>query len=441
MTDARTDLRTPELPESVADATVVALHGEPGQAVRRGELLVELETDKVVLEVPAPSDATLEGFTVAVGDVVTGGTVLGHLLPAGAAVEAGATAAAGQPAGAAASDGPGPAAEAGAADGGRTPPPGPAVRRLLAEHGLEAGGIPGSGRDGRLLKQDVERHLATAPEAPAGAAPPARPLAPQATQGAVATPQVATLPPPASMPPVSGTTAAPRGEQRVPMSRLRARVAERLLEATQGTAMLTTFNEVDLSEVSALRNRHRDAFEKRHGVRLGFMGFFVAACARALGRFPILNAALDGNEIVYHHHADIGIAVSSPRGLVVPVLRDAGGLSVAAIERGIREFADRAREGRLELDDLRGGTFTITNGGVFGSLLSTPILNPPQSAILGMHAVQDRPVARDGAVVIRPMMYLALSYDHRLVDGADAVRFLVMVKESIEDPARLLLDL
>jgi 2-oxoglutarate dehydrogenase E2 component (dihydrolipoamide succinyltransferase) len=225
------------------------------------------------------------------------------------------------------------------------------------------------------------------------------------------------------------------------MSRLRARIAERLLHAKQSTAMLTTFNEIDLSEVMALRSRHKDAFEKRHGVRLGFMGFFVNACALALRRFPVVNAALDGNEIVYHRHADIGIAVSSPRGLVVPVLRDAGQLPLAAIEGRIREFAERARDGRLDLDDLRGGTFTITNGGVFGSLLSTPILNPPQSAILGMHAIQERPVARNGEVVIRPMMYVALSYDHRLIDGADAVRFLVSVKESLEDPGRMLLDL
>jgi 2-oxoglutarate dehydrogenase E2 component (dihydrolipoamide succinyltransferase) len=225
------------------------------------------------------------------------------------------------------------------------------------------------------------------------------------------------------------------------MTRLRARIAERLLEAKQTTAMLTTFNEVDLSEVMALRARHKDAFEKRHGVRLGFMSFFVSACVQALRRFPVVNAALDGHEIVYHHYSDIGIAVSSPRGLVVPVLRDAGQRSLAEIEKAIRNFAERARDNRLELDDLRGGTFTITNGGVFGSLLSTPILNPPQGAILGMHAIQDRPVARGGEVVIRPMMYLALSYDHRLIDGADAVRFLVTVRESLEDPARLLLDL
>jgi 2-oxoglutarate dehydrogenase E2 component (dihydrolipoamide succinyltransferase) len=289
-----------------------------------------------------------------------------------------------------------------------------------------------------VLKEDVERFLARARSS--GATTSSGPGRNQAAEEPEA-PRPRREPEPEPERAAAAVPARPRGEERVPMSRLRARIAERLLEARQTTAMLTTFNEVDLTEVMALRRRHGEAFEKRHGVRLGFMGFFVAACALALRRFPVVNAALDGNEIVYHDYSDIGIAVSSPRGLVVPVLRDAGDLSLAAIEKQVRAFAERARDGKLDLDDLRGGTFTVTNGGVFGSLLSTPILNPPQSAILGMHKVQERPVAHDGQVVIRPMMYLALSYDHRLVDGADAVRFLVAVKESLEDPGRMLLDL
>jgi 2-oxoglutarate dehydrogenase E2 component (dihydrolipoamide succinyltransferase) len=423
MPEEHNALRVPELPESVSDATVVALHGKPGDSVLRDELLVELETDKVVLEVPAPFDGVIAEFTVEEGAVVEAGAVLGYLTAASAA-KAGdeavdeipprppgpdRTEARAKP------SAPEPATEP-------RPPPSPAVRRLLGEHGLQAEDIEGTGQDGRLIKQDVERFLAArkSGEPAAESAPTAR--APAPIEHAAESP-------------------GPRTEERVPMSRLRARIAERLLEAKQTTAMLTTFNEVDLSQVTALRARHKDAFEKRHGVRLGFMSFFVAACAQALRRFPVVNAALDGHEIVYHHYSDIGIAVSSPRGLVVPVLRDAGLRSLAQIETAIRDFAERARDNRLDLDDLRGGTFTITNGGVFGSLLSTPILNPPQSAILGMHAIQDRPVARSGEVVIRPMMYLALSYDHRIIDGADAVRFLVTVKESLEDPGRLLLDL
>jgi len=452
MPPERTTLRVPELPESVADATVVALHKKAGERVRRDELLVELETDKVVLEVPAPADGVLDEFTVEEGAVVEADAVLGFITP-GAAEPAGsdgdaeprdqtaATAAADRPAAepAPAADADRAAPETGDRRPDGAPPPSPAVRRLLAEHDVEASEIEGTGQDGRLLKQDVERFLAGREESPEP--PPGPSEATGSREEATAEPAPAARaerePPRAPAPTPTGA----RSEERVPMSRLRTRIAERLLQAKQTTAMLTTFNEVDLTEVMALRSRHRDAFEKRHGVRLGFMGFFVAACALALRRFPIVNAALDGNEIVYHHYSDVGIAVSSPRGLVVPVLRDAGQLSLAAIEQQIRAFAERARDGKLELDDLRGGTFTITNGGVFGSLLSTPILNPPQSAILGMHKVQDRPVALNGEVVIRPMMYLALSYDHRLIDGADAVRFLVAVKESLEDPGRMLLDL
>ena len=455
MSSERITLRVPELPESVADATVVALHKKAGDHVRRDELLVELETDKVVLEVPAPADGVLDEFTVEEGAVVEADTVLGYITPGAAGEttdaagsdgdaesrgEATATGAAGTPAAK-----PAPAADEGTASTeardrgtGAAPPPSPAVRRLLAEHEVDASEIEGTGQNGRLLKQDVERFLASREEAPK---PPLVDTADAGSREASRPePSPAARPEPGRVPapvPAAGS----RSEERVPMSRLRARIAERLLQAKQTTAMLTTFNEVDLTEVMALRARHREAFEKRHGVRLGFMGFFVAACALALRRFPVVNAALDENEIVYHHYSDVGIAVSSPRGLVVPVLRDAGQLSLAAIEQQIRAFAERARDGKLELDDLRGGTFTITNGGVFGSLLSTPILNPPQSAILGMHKVQDRPVALNGEVVIRPMMYLALSYDHRLIDGADAVRFLVAVKDSLEDPGRMLLDL
>ena len=424
MSSERTALRVPELPESVADATVVGLHKKAGDRVRRDELLVELETDKVVLEVPAPADGVLDEFTVEEGAVVEADAVLGYITPGAAVAEP-----------APAADGDTASTEAGDQGTGAAPPPSPAVRRLLAEHEVDASAIEGTGQNGRLLKQDVERFLTSRAEEPKP--PPVDSAGAGSREATRPEPAPAARPEPAPAPvPVGG-----RSEERVPMSRLRARIAERLLHAKQTTAMLTTFNEVDLTEVMALRARHKEAFEKRHGVRLGFMGFFVAACALVLRRFPVVNAALDGNEIVYHHYSDIGIAVSSPRGLVVPVLRDAGQLSLAAIEQQIREFAERARDGKLELDDLRGGTFTITNGGVFGSLLSTPILNPPQSAILGMHKVQDRPVALNGEVVIRPMMYLALSYDHRLIDGADAVRFLVAIKDSLEDPARMLLDL
>jgi 2-oxoglutarate dehydrogenase E2 component (dihydrolipoamide succinyltransferase) len=424
MSPERTTLRVPELPESVADATVVALHKKAGERVRRDELLVELETDKVVLEVPAPADGVLDEFTVEEGAVVEADTVLGYITP-GAAGEA--------------ADEDTASTEAGERGTGGAPPPSPAVRRLLAEHDIDASKVEGSGQNGRLLKQDVERFLARREETPKPQPADTETTGSRGEATAERAPAARPEREPSRAPAPVPTRG--RSEERVPMSRLRKRIAERLLQAKQTTAMLTTFNEVDLSEVMALRARHREAFEKRHGVRLGFMGFFVAACALALRRFPVVNAALDGNEIVYHHYSDIGIAVSSPRGLVVPVLRDADQLSLAAIEQQIREFAERARDGKLELDDLRGGTFTITNGGVFGSLLSTPILNPPQSAILGMHKVQDRPVALNGEVVIRPMMYLALSYDHRLIDGADAVRFLVAVKDSLEDPGRMLLDL
>ena len=432
MSSDRTPIKVPELPESVADATVNALHKKPGDAVRRDELVAELETDKVVLEVTAPADGTLDELTVSEGETVQADAVLAYL-GAAAGAEPGAAEperrdeqaddTEHEPAESEAES----RAEAEYAERERAPeppaeeekpapPPSPAVRRLLQEAGLEAQDVEGTGEGGRILREDVEQARA-------------------ARQGAATADEEA--PEPAARP-------EPRREggriERVPMSRLRRRIAERLLEAKQSTAMLTTFNEIDMTAAQALRSRYREPFEKTHGVRLGFMGLFVAAATRALQRFPVVNAALDGEEIVYHHYTDIGIAVSSPRGLVVPVLRDTGNAGMADIEKRIRDFAERARDGRLDIEELRGGTFTITNGGVFGSLLSTPILNPPQSAILGMHAIQDRPVAVDGEVVIRPMMYVALSYDHRLVDGADAVRFLVAIKEAIEDPARLLLD-
>lgn len=486
MAGAKIALKVPELPESVADATVIALHKKAGDAVRRDELLAELETDKVVLEVPSPVTGILDSWAVVESAVVEADALLGYLVE-GAAAEApepvAATAvtpaAASAPTpGVASASAPSAAATSSAAAGiafaaEAAPAPGvasasapassaapasapvasPAVRRMLQEHGISATDIEPTGPSGRLLREDVDRHIKGVThegvthegvvhgEAPAAsrkalsAGAPAQ--APASTRaGASASAAAGALESGAAEP-----SSRARRDERVPMTRLRARIAERLLRAKQETAMLTTFNEVDLSAVMALRNRNKDAFEKKHGTRLGFMGFFVAASAAALRRFPIINAEIDGNDIVYHDYIDIGIAVSSPRGLVVPVLRDADRLGIAEVERHIRDFGDRAREGRLDLNELRGGTFTITNGGVFGSMLSTPILNPPQSAILGMHAIQDRPVARDGAVVIRPMMYLALSYDHRLIDGSDAVRFLVDIRNSLEDPARLLLNI
>ncbi len=383
------EIRVPPLPESVADATVAAWHKHPGDAIRKDEKLVDLETDKVVLEVPAPVDGRLMEIRHPEGDTVTSGEVL-------AVVEPGEVAE-GKPA----------AKEAEAV----APPLSPSVRRLLAEHGLEADQIQGTGKGGRITKEDVlaylEKRKTPAAEAPA-------------------------------------PTPAPTGhrpEQRVPMTRIRARIAERLLEVQRNTAMLTTFNEVDMEAVMNLRRRHNEAFEKKHGVKLGFMSFFVKAAIEALKQFPVVNASIDGTDIVYHGYYDIGIAVSTERGLVVPILRDADRLGFADIERKIADLARRAREGTLTLEELQGGTFSITNGGVFGSLLSTPLLNPPQSAILGMHAIKPRPVALDDQVVIRPVMYVALTYDHRLIDGREAVLFLRTVKEIIEAPERLFLGL
>jgi 2-oxoglutarate dehydrogenase E2 component (dihydrolipoamide succinyltransferase) len=402
------EVRVPQLPESVADATLVAWHKKPGDTVHRDENLVDLETDKVVLEVPAPAAGVIKELRVKDGATVTSGQVL-------ALLEEGAAAAA-TPAAAAKSAAPA-AKAAPKADGASTkaavPPEklAPSVRRLVEEHKLDAGTIPGSGRDGRVTKGDVLAHMAGQESAAAGAAPAAAAV------------------------PTAG-----RQERRVPMTRLRTRIAERLVQAQSTAAMLTTFNEVDLKAVNELRARYRDRFEKEHGARLGFMSFFVKACVEALKRYPVVNASVDGSDIVYHEYYDIGVAVSTDRGLLVPVLRDADALGFGEIEKAVVGFANRAREGSITLEELTGGTFTITNGGVFGSLLSTPILNMPQSAILGMHKIQERPVAVDGQVVVRPMMYLALSYDHRLIDGREAVQFLVAIKDALEDPARLLLQ-
>jgi 2-oxoglutarate dehydrogenase E2 component (dihydrolipoamide succinyltransferase) len=397
------EVRVPQLPESVADATLVAWHKKPGEAVSRDENLVDLETDKVVLEVPAPAAGVIRELKVQNGATVTSGQVLA-LLEEGAAAAASAPAASGS----------GPAAEAKGGTSGEKLAP--SVRRLVEEHKLDAGAIPGSGRDGRVTKGDVLAHLTAKPAGGAAAG------TDTAAAAAVAVP------------------AAGRGERRVPMTRLRSRIAERLVQAQSTAAMLTTFNEVDLKAVNELRARYKDRFEKEHGARLGFMSFFVKACIEALRRYPVVNASVDGSDIVYHEYYDVGVAVSTERGLIVPVLRDADALTFGEIEKAVVGYANRAREGSLTLEELTGGTFTITNGGVFGSLLSTPILNMPQSAILGMHKIQERPVVVNGEVVVRPMMYLALTYDHRIIDGREAVQFLVGVKDALEDPARLLLQ-
>ncbi|MES9943725.1 MAG: 2-oxoglutarate dehydrogenase complex dihydrolipoyllysine-residue succinyltransferase [Candidatus Thiodiazotropha sp.] len=394
------ELRVPQLPESVTDATILSWHKQPGEHVEQDETLVDLETDKVVLEVPSPQSGTLTTIHFKEGETVEADDLLG-VLEAGA----GTPATQEQPAEA-------PQAE-------QEPPAlSPAVRRLVKESGIDPNSIQGSGKNGRIVKSDVEAAIAAQ------------------NSTAVATSRVEPTP---SIPPAPAPTG--RVEERVPMTRLRKRVAERLVEAQQTAAILTTFNEVNLQAVSDLRVKYRDEFEKRHNVRLGFMAFFVKAAVEALKQYPIINATMDGDDILYHGYFDIGIAVSSPRGLVVPILRDADQLSFAAIEQRIKDYGLKAKDGSLSYDDLTGGTFSITNGGVFGSMLSTPILNPPQSAILGMHSIQQRPVAEKGEIVIRPVMYLALSYDHRIIDGRDAVQFLVTIKQLLEDPSRLLLEI
>mgnify|MGYP000921071150 CR=1 FL=1 len=422
------EVKVPALPESVSDGTLVNWKKKPGEAVKRGENLVDLETDKVVLDIPAPADGVLGSILRQEGETVTTGDVIATLEESGGA-EVAAPAAA--PMSAA------PATVAADSEGLS-----PAVRRLAAEHGLDIAKIPGSGRGGRVTKADVLAFLEGKQQARPTSATQIPPASPppfaKGGQGGFTAPTPIPVAAAATAPLPSDALG--RLEQRVPMTRLRARVAERLLMAKNNTAMLTTFNEIDMKPVMDLRNRYKDEFEKKHGVRLGFMGFFVKAVIEALKRYPAVNGSIDGNDIIYHGYYDIGIAVASPRGLVVPILRDADQMSLADIEKTIGEFGQKAKEGTLTVEEMTGGTFTITNGGVFGSLMSTPILNPPQSGILGMHATKDRPVAENGQVVIRPMMYVAHSYDHRIIDGREAVTFLVTVKECIEDPARLVLQ-
>ena len=403
------EIKAPTFPESVADGTVATWHKQPGDAVKRDELIVDIETDKVVLEVLATADGVLGAIVKGEGDTVLSDEVLGSIVEGGAAAAAPAAApAAAAPAAA--------AADAGEED----PVAAPAARKLAEENGIDLASVAGTGKGGRITKEDVVAAVANKKSAPAAAAKPAA--------AAAAAPVV--------------VAAGDRTEKRVPMTRLRAKIAERLVEAQSNMAMLTTFNEVDMTEVMALRSKYKDLFEKTHnGVRLGFMSFFVKAATEALKRFPAVNASIDGNDIVYHGFADVGVAVSSDRGLVVPVLRNAESMSLAEIENGIATFGKKARDGKLSIEEMTGGTFTITNGGTFGSMMSTPIVNPPQAAILGMHNIIQRPMAINGQVVIRPMMYLALSYDHRLIDGKEAVTFLVTIKNLLEDPSRLLLDI
>jgi 2-oxoglutarate dehydrogenase E2 component (dihydrolipoamide succinyltransferase) len=427
------EVKVPQLPESVADATLIAWHKAPGDKVSRDENLADLETDKVVLEVPAPANGLLKEIRISDGTTVNAGDILA-ILEEGEAAAGKATAK--QPSAEAetvaeeAEANGGDAAREDAESGRASPRLSPAVRRLVDEHELNVAEIPGSGRAGRVTKGDVVAFL----DQREGAS---EDKDEETTGRQKEKPGVEPAPAEARLPGRRGA----REERRVPMTRMRTRIAERLVEAQSTAAMLTSFNEVDLGEVMEIRKRYRDSFEKKHGVRIGFMSFFAKAVIEALRKFPVVNASLEGNEIVYHDYYDIGIAVSTERGLMVPVLRDVDLMSFAEIERAIGEFAGRARDGKIGIDDLSGGTFTITNGGVFGSLMSTPILNPPQSAILGMHKIQQRPMVVNGEIRIRPMMYIALTYDHRLIDGREAVQFLVAVKESLEDPARLLIQL
>ena len=406
------EILVPDLPESVADATVATWHKKVGDTVKRDEVIVEVETDKVVLEVPALSDGVLAEVIQAEGETVVSKQLLGKISTAQEGDVSSATLKA--------TNEPTPSDRQHAAienSHNHNADQGPAIRRLLAEHDLQADQIQGSGVGGRLTREDIEREIA-------------KRQALQAKQDA-ATEQNT----------ISTVAYSARSEKRVPMTRLRKRIAERLLEAKNSTAMLTTFNEVDMQPIMTLRKTYGEKFEKQHGVRLGFMSFYIKAVVEALKRYPEVNASIDGDDVVYHNYFDISIAVSTPRGLVTPVLRDCDKLSMAEIEKQIKALAEKGRDGKLTVEDLTGGNFTITNGGVFGSLMSTPIINPPQSAILGMHAIKERPIALNGQVVIRPMMYLALSYDHRLIDGRESVGFLVTIKELLEDPTRLLLEI
>jgi 2-oxoglutarate dehydrogenase E2 component (dihydrolipoamide succinyltransferase) len=409
------EVKVPQLSESVAEATLAAWHVKEGDAVARDQNLIDIETDKVVLELPAPDTGVIVKIIKTNGESVVSGEVIAHLdTEAKAAVAAPAAA---KPA-AKAEAAPAPAAAATAM---------PAARKIMDEKGIAAADVQGSGRGGRILKEDVASGAKVAPAAAAVAVSPAPTVA---ARPALPQPNVVS----------AEAIIADRTEQRVPMSRLRARVAERLIQSQATNAILTTFNEVNMAPVMEMRKKYQDKFEKEHGVKLGFMSFFVKAAVAALKKYPVINASVDGNDIVYHGYFDIGIAVGSPRGLVVPILRDADQMSLAQIEKKIAEFGAKAKDGKLSLGDLSGGTFSISNGGVFGSMLSTPIINPPQSAILGVHATKDRAVVENGQIVIRPINYLALSYDHRIIDGREAVLGLVTMKEALEDPARLLLD-
>lgn len=414
------EVKVPQLSESVAEATLVSWHKKEGEAVARDENLIDIETDKVVLELPAPEAGVLVKIVKGNGQAVASGEIIAQIDTEAKATVAPAAA---KPAAAAA-----PAAAAKAAPAAPAAAAGPAARKALAEKGIEASTVQGTGPGGRVTKADV---LGVAPQpAPAAKPAPAAPAMPAARP---------MLPEPSVV--STDAIVAERTEQRVPMSRLRARVAERLVQSQSTNAILTTFNEVNMAPVMELRNKYKDKFEKEHGVKLGFMSFFVKAAVAALKKYPILNASVDGNDIVYHGYFDIGIAVGSPRGLVVPIVRDADQMSLAQIEKKIGEFGAKAKDGKLSLEELTGGTFSISNGGIFGSMLSTPIINPPQSAILGIHATKDRPVVENGQIVIRPINYLAMSYDHRIIDGREAVLGLVTMKEALEDPARLLLDI
>jgi 2-oxoglutarate dehydrogenase E2 component (dihydrolipoamide succinyltransferase) len=400
---------------------LVAWHKQPGDSVSRDENLADLETDKVVLEVPAPLNGVIREIRIQSGATVTTGQLLAVI------DEAGAGAAATKPVAAAAKAAPvASTAKDADSDGKDAGKLSPSVRRLVEENKLDPGAIPASGKDGRLTKSDVVDFLGKQPNGGMPSAPAPATSAP-----------VARAPAPAARPTAPGG----RSEQRVPMTRLRQRIAQRLIEAQSTQALLTSFNEVDLTAVQELRARHKDRFEKEHGVKLGFMSFFVKASIEALKKFPVVNASVDGTDILYHEYYDIGVAVSTDRGLMVPIVRDADGKSFADIEKEIAQYAKKAREGTISIEDLTGGTFTITNGGVFGSLLSTPIVNAPQSAILGMHKTQDRPMVVNGQIVVRPMMYLAVTYDHRIIDGREAVQFLVAIKEGLEDPGRMLLGI
>ncbi len=406
------EIKVPPLPESVSDATLVAWHKKAGDAVSRDENLVDLETDKVVLEVPAPSSGTLQDIKIGDGATVTSGQVLAILLEGEGAPAQPAANAEADPVPEAQPEVPEPAPAKSAESAHKLSP---AVRRLLDEHDLDATIVVGTGKDGRITKADVMNYMKSHADENVTPGDPAPPVA-------------------------IGTIVSTRNEQRVPMTRLRSRIADRMVEAQHNAAMLTTFNEIDMTKVISLRKRYKDSFEKEHEVRLGFMSFFAKASVEALKKFPVVNASVEGSDIIYHDYYDIGIAVSSERGLMVPILRDVDRQSFADIEGNIAALGKKARDGTMTMEELTGGTFTITNGGIFGSLLSTPILNPPQSGILGMHAIQERPMAVDGEVVVRPMMYVALTYDHRIVDGREAVQFLVSLKQSLDDPGRLLLQ-